>query len=130
MTNAIDEGGDGDMNDYNDEATRLIRIASDSFLTAFKVVGQAWVRYGGVLGLDWMQRQLVTENNIAITLYALNDTNGSVHFMHASICSMTDIEDRYGMCPWLVTLDQNLQWLVLAIRQRQMEEEEEEKDKL
>lgn len=100
-----------------------MRSACDSFCTAFKVVGQAWVRHGGALGLDWMQRQLITEKNIAIILYALNDTSGAVHFMHSSICILTDIEDQHGSSPWLVALDRSLQWLVLAIRQRQSDEE-------
>lgn len=121
-----EEGDDGN------DIRHLMRIASDSFFTAFKVVGQAWVRHGGVLRLDWMQRQLITENNIALTLYALNDTNGSVHFTHSSICLLTDIEDRYGAFPWLQSIDQSLQWLVLAVRQRQMDEaidEDEDEDK-
>lgn len=105
------------------EMVDLKRKACDSFFTALKTVGQAWVSHGGALGLDWMQRQLVTENNIAIILYALHDTREAVHFMHSVICLLTDIEDQYGTSPWLAELDQSVQWLVLAIRQRQSDEE-------
>ncbi len=99
----------------------MARQACDAFCTALSVVRRAWMVRGGVLDLAWMQRQLITENNIACTLYLLDDIGGAVHFMNSAICSLNDIEDRFGTSKWLREQDSGLQRLLIALSKRRLE---------
>lgn len=78
-----------------------VREACDAFCCALSVVGRVWMRDGGILDQQWMRRQLLTEKNIALSLYALRDISGAVHYMHSAICVLVAIMDRFGTSPWV-----------------------------